>query len=188
MTLVVILALNFGGFFLYVAGSPDVMYRHLHFGANDFWRLFVPLVAGLMLGALVSGRLAGRFTHQQAVTGGFGLMLAAASVNLGLATWAAHSALAVIAPVALYATGMSLAMPNLSLLALEVFPVNRGLSAALQGFGQAGFNAVVAGLLTPLLARRLEFMAGGMLLLNLAGLGLWQWWRLRHNEPAPVLP
>lgn len=190
MTLIVILAFNFGGFFLYVAGSPDVMYRHLHYGSNDFWRLFVPLVIGLMFGAFISGRIAGRFTHQQAVTAGFGLMLSAAGMNLGLAFWVTHSALTIIAPVALYATGMSLAMPNLSLLALEVFPVNRGLTSALQGFGQAGFNAVVAGVLTPLLSRRLELMASGMLLLNLAGLGLWLLWQVRQNmpDPAPVLP
>jgi len=190
MILIVILAFNFGGFFLYVAGSPDVMYRHLQYGSNDFWRLFVPLVIGLMFGAFISGRIAGRFTHQQAVTAGFGLMLSAAGMNLGLAFWVTHSALTIIAPVALYATGMSLAMPNLSLLALEVFPANRGLASALQGFGQAGFNAVVAGVLTPMLSRRLELMASGMLLLNMAGLGLWRVWQIRQHmpNPAPVLP
>ncbi|MHB8697950.1 MAG: multidrug effflux MFS transporter [Sulfuricaulis sp.] len=190
MTLIVILALNFGGFFLYVAGSPEVMYHQLHYGSNDFWRLFVPLVSGLMFGAFISGRLAGRFTHQQAVTAGFGLMLPAAGVNLALASWVTHSALATIVPVAVYASGMSLAMPNLSLLALEIFPAKRGLASALQGFGQVGFNAVVAGVLTPLLARRLELMAGGMLVLNLASLGLWWLWQARQNlsDSAPVLP
>lgn len=189
MTLIAVIALNFGGFFLYVAGSPDVMYRHLHYRPDEFARLFVPLVAGLMLGAFVSGRIAGRYTHQQAVTAGFGLMLIAAGVNLGMAFWLAHSALTIIAPVVMYASGMSLAMPNLSLLALDVFPSHRGLSSALQGFGQAGFNAVVAGVLTPLLSSRMEFMATGMLLLNLAGFGLWLLWRHREDvlEPVPVL-
>ncbi|MHB1142121.1 MAG: multidrug effflux MFS transporter [Sulfuricaulis sp.] len=189
MVLIAVIALNFGGFFLYIAGSPDVMYRHLHYAANDFGRLFVPLVAGLMLGAFVSGRMAGRFTHIQAVGAGFGLMLAAASVNLGLAAWLAHTAYTIIVPVMLYATGMSLAMPNLSLLALDVFPSHRGLASALQGFSHAGFNAVVAGLLAPLLSHRVEFLAAGMLTLNLAGLGLWFYWRQRFNagEPATAL-
>jgi MFS transporter, DHA1 family, multidrug resistance protein len=190
MTLIAVLALNFGGFFLYVAGSPDVMYRHLHYRPDEFARLFVPLVAGLMLGAFVSGRIAGRFTHQQAVTGGYGIMLTAAGLNLALALWATHGPLTIIAPVFLYASGMSLAMPNLSLLALEVFPSHRGLASALQGFGQAGFNAVVTGLLTPLLSSRVEFMATGMLLLNLAGFALWLSWRRRADvsEPEPALP
>lgn len=189
MVLIAVIALNFGGFFLYIAGAPDVMYRHLHYGADDFGRLFVPLVAGLMLGAFISGRVAGRFSHVQAVGAGFVLMFAAAGVNLGLAAWLAHTAYTIIVPVMLYATGMSLAMPNLSLLALDVFPSHRGLASALQGFSQAGFNAVVAGLLAPLLSHRVEFLAGGMLALNLAGFGMWFYWRRRFNarEPATAL-
>jgi DHA1 family bicyclomycin/chloramphenicol resistance-like MFS transporter len=106
-----------------------------------------------------------------------------------LAAWLAHTPYTIIVPVMLYATGMSLAMPNLSLLALDVFPSHRGLASALQGFSHAGFNAVVAGLLAPLLSHRLEFLAAGMLTLNLAGLGLWFYWRQRFNarEPATAL-
>lgn len=185
MVLIAVIALNFGGFFLYIAVSPDVMYRHLHYAADDFGRLFVPLVAGLMLGAFISGRMAGRFTHARAVGAGFGLMLAAAGVNLGLAVWLAHTAYTIIVPVMLYATGMSLAMPNLSLLALDVFPSHRGLASALQGFSQAGFNAVVAGLLAPLLSHRVELLASGLLALNLAGFGLWLYWRHRLSAGAP---
>jgi DHA1 family bicyclomycin/chloramphenicol resistance-like MFS transporter len=184
MILIVILALNFGGFFLYVASSPDVMYRHLHYGPNEFGWLFVPLVSGLMMGALISGRVAGRLTHAQSVTTGFAIMLAAASVNLVMALWLPHTALTIIAPVMLYATGMSLAMPNLSLLAFEMFPSNRGLSSALQGFCQVGFNALVAGVFAPLLSHRVEFLAGGMALLNLCSFGLWLYWRARQNPPV----
>ncbi|MBI3546278.1 MAG: MFS transporter, partial [Gammaproteobacteria bacterium] len=180
MLLIAIFAFNFGGFFLYVAGSPDIMFRHLHYGADDFGKLFVPLVAGLMLGAFISGRSAGRFTHHQAVNAGFGIMLTAGIINLGLATLYAHSALTIIVPVMFYATGMSLAMPNLSLLAFEVFPAHRGLSSALQGFTQAGFNALVAGLFAPLLSHRVELLASGMVALNLFGLGMWLIWRRRY--------
>jgi DHA1 family bicyclomycin/chloramphenicol resistance-like MFS transporter len=186
MVLIAVIALNFGGFFLYVAGSPDVMYRHLHYAPDDFGRLFVPLVAGLMLGAFVSGRMAGRFSHAQAVSAGFAVMLATASLNLGLAAWLPHNAWTIIAPVMLYATGMSLSMPNLSLLALDVFPSHRGLASALQGFSQAGFNAVVAGGLAPLLSHRVEWLATGLLLLNLAGFGLWLLWRQRFGGPEPA--
>ena len=185
MLLIAIISFNFGGFFLYVAGSPDIMYRHLHYGADDFGKLFVPLVAGLMLGAFISGRSAGRLTHAQAVNAGFGIMLAAGIINLSLAALFAHTALTIIVPVMFYAMGMSLAMPNLSLLAFEVFPYNRGLASALQGFTQAGFNALVAGLFAPLLSHRVEFLASGMVALNLLGLGMWLLWRRQQASLSP---
>jgi MFS transporter, DHA1 family, multidrug resistance protein len=186
MVLVGVVALNFGGFFLYVAGSPDVMYRHLHFAAADFGRLFVPLVAGLMTGAIASGRLAGRVSHAQAIGIGFGVMLVAAGVNLMLAVAVPHNAWTIIAPIAVYAAGMSLIMPNVSLMVLDVFPTQRGLASALQGFTQAAFNAVVAGALVPLLADRLESLASGMLALNLGGFGFWFAWRRRYPAGAGV--
>jgi MFS transporter, DHA1 family, multidrug resistance protein len=186
MVLIGVVALNFGGFFLYVAGSPDVMYRHLHYGASDFGRLFVPLVVGMMAGAFFSGRLAGRISHPQAIGIGFGVMLSAATVNLILSVTVAHGAWTIIAPVALYAAGMTLVMPNVSLMALDIFPTHRGLASALQGFTQAGFNAVVAGALVPLLSYSVEFLATGLFGLNAGGLCLWLWWRHRHHEVKPV--
>jgi len=184
--LIAIIAFNFGGFFLYIAASPDLLYRHLGYDAQDFGRLFVPQVAGLMAGAFVSGRMAGRFTHARAVAAGYVLMLGAAAVNLVTAFFLPHTPVAVIAPVVLYAGGMSLAMPNLSLLALEVFPLRRGLASALQGFAQTTFNAVVAGAFAPALSPRVEWMAGGMLAMNLAGFALWRVWRQRTVVTGPL--
>lgn len=184
--LIAAIALNFGGFFLYIAASPDLLYHHLGYDAHDFGRLFIPLVAGLMAGAFLSGRMAGRFTHARAVAAGFALMLAAAAVNLATVFFLPHTAVAVIAPVVLYACGMSLAMPNLSLLAIEAFPSRRGLASALQGFAQTTFNAVVAGALAPALSARVEFMAGGMLAMNVAGFALWRVWRHRAAADGPL--
>jgi DHA1 family bicyclomycin/chloramphenicol resistance-like MFS transporter len=184
MGLVAIVALNFGGFFLYIAASPVLIYRHLHFGANDFWRLFVPLVAGLVIGSFLSGRLAGRKTHGHAVDLGYGLMLTAAGLNAVLIAVHVSGAVATIVPPALYASGMSLAMPNLSLMALDLLPSHRGLASALQGFTQTAFNALVAGLLAPLLSVRLGWLAGGMLALCLTGFALWRLACRRHLLPA----
>ena len=188
MILIGAISLNFGGFFIYIAASPDVIYRHLGYAADDFGRLFVPLVVGLMSGAFISGRMAERFSHERAASVGFGLMLVAALLNLALSHMAAHTLVAIVAPLALYACGMSLSMPNLSLLALDMYPAHRGLASALQGFSQTAFNALVAGVLAPLLALRLEHMADGLLLLNLAGLGLWLLWRYREDGSPRAAP
>jgi len=184
LLLVAIVALNFGGIFLYIAASPVVIYQHLHYGANDFWRLFVPLVAGMMAGTSLSGRLAGRMSHAHAVDLGYGLMLAAAASSLLLAFTAVSGTLSIIVPGALYASGMALAMPNLTLMALDIFPTHRGTASAVQGFSQTTFNAAVAGLLAPFLSREIPWMAAGMLVMCLTGFVLWRLARRRHLLPA----
>ncbi len=177
MALIVAISLNFSGLFLYIAGSPIILYRDLGYGAQDFGKMFVPIVAGLMAGAFASGRMAGRYSHEQAVVAGFGIMLTAALINVGLGLWVEPSAIMVITPVAIYAGGMSLAMPNLSLLAFELFPKNRGLASAVQSFSQTAFCALVAGLLVPLLAAHIAWLAVGMLLSTVLAFGVWMGWR-----------
>jgi DHA1 family bicyclomycin/chloramphenicol resistance-like MFS transporter len=184
MGIAAMVSLNFGGMFLYIASSPELIYRHLQAGPNDFWRLFVPLVGGMMAGTFLSGRLAGRLSHAHAVDLAYGLMLSGALINLTLATGFEADAFRAIAPLVLYASGMSLAMPNLSLMALDLFPAHRGLASALLGFLQTGSNALVAGLLAPLLAPRLPTLAGGMLVLAAGGFVLWRLACRRHWLPA----
>jgi len=184
--LVAIFALNFGGFFLYIAGSPVVIYHFLHLGAHDFWRMFVPLVVCLMLGAFASGRLAGHLTSAQTASIGALLMIAGAVLNVLSTSLLPLTPVSVIAPLTVYVTGMALSMPSVTLLVLDVFPHHRGLSAALQGFGQTLFNAVVAGVITPLASINPVIMAGTMLGLNLCAILLWIVWYRAYRNAAPV--
>jgi DHA1 family bicyclomycin/chloramphenicol resistance-like MFS transporter len=87
-------------------------------------------------------------------------------------------------PGAIYASGMALAMPNLTLMALDIFPTHRGTASAVQGFSQTTFNAAVAGLLAPLLSLQLPWMAAGMLAMCFTGFVLWRLARRAHRQPA----
>jgi DHA1 family bicyclomycin/chloramphenicol resistance-like MFS transporter len=186
--LIAIFALNFGGFFLYIAGSPAVIYDFLHLGAHDFWRLFVPLVVSLMLGSFLSGRLAGRCTPAQAAAIGALLMFAGAGINLLANLLLAPSLLTTIAPLTIYVSGMALSIPNVTLLVLDVFPHHRGLSAALQGFVQTLFNSIVAGAITPWASVHPLTMAATMLGLNLCAALLWIVWYRVYRYTPPVDP
>lgn len=182
--LIAIFALNFGGFFLYIAGSPVLIYRFLHLGAHDFWRMFVPIVMCLMLGAYLSGRLAGRFTPVQTASLAALLMIVAAVINLLSTSLLPMSPVTVIAPLAIYVIGMALSMPSVSLLVLDVFPHHRGLSSALQGFAQTLFNSIVAGAITPLASMHPTSMATTMLGLNFCAVLLWiVWYRVYRHAP-----
>ena len=78
-------------------------------------------------------------------------------------------------PIMLYATGMSLAAPSLTLLALDEYPQRRGLAAAVQGSAQTLSNALIAGVLSPLLSARVLTLALGMLGLLALSYLLWRW-------------
>jgi len=181
MALVSVFALMFGGFFLYVAGAPTVIYDFLGLGVNDFWVLFVPSVAAIMLGSQLSGRLAGRLSPVATVSAGFALMLLAALGNVLQALWLTPATLNVVAPLALYVLGMALTMPNLNLMALDCFPRNRGMASAMQSFVQMSFTALVVGVVVPRVTESVPSLALAMLLLNLAGFFLWHWLRRREG-------
>lgn len=185
LLLIAIFSLNFGAFFLYVAGSPVVIYKFLGFGAHDFWVMFVPVVMCLMLGAFLSGRLAGRRTPVQTASIGAALMFIGATLNVLSSRFLPVGPVAILVPLGVYVTGMALSMPSISLTALDVFPHHRGLSSALQGFGRTMFNGLVAGVITPLVAVTPLTMAVTMFGLNLAGVLLWLVWRQRYRNMEP---
>ena len=76
-------------------------------------------------------------------------MAAAALFNVGLNLVLPASLPWSVAPLFLYTLGMSLAMPNLTLFALDPFPDNRGMAASCQTFMQSGFNSLVAAAIAP---------------------------------------
>ncbi len=166
-------ALNFCGFFLYIASAPALIYGLLGLGENQFAWLFVPGIAGVMMGAFLSGRLAGRASPQRTVKIAYGLMFSAAALNLAYSGLFEPALPWTVLPVMLYSMGMALGMPSVTLLALDLFPHNRGMAASLQGFEQSFLSGIVAGFVSPLLSHADLALAGGMAGLLLLGWLAW---------------
>jgi DHA1 family bicyclomycin/chloramphenicol resistance-like MFS transporter len=173
LMLVISFALTFSGFFIYIAGAPAVIYDFLGLGVNDFWMMFVPIVASIMIGAQLSGWLAERLPAERIVYLGISLFVTASLLNLILSMWLDASILTVVAPISLYVLGMSISMPNITLMALDCFPHNRGMASALQSFVQMGLTSLVIGMVVPVVAIAMPYMALTMLLLSTAGAWLW---------------
>lgn len=145
------LALNFNGFFVYILSAPVFLMQHLGLKETQFAWLFVPTVVGLMGGSMVSGKVAGRWSATRTVGTGFALMVIAALGNVLHAAFLPLTPFGAVLPVAVYTFGMSLTMPTLTLMALDLFPAHRGMVSSCQSFMQVGTNAVTAGLLAPVL-------------------------------------
>ncbi|MFZ5466643.1 MAG: multidrug effflux MFS transporter [Pseudomonadota bacterium] len=178
LLLALMFGINFGGLFLYIASAPELIYRHLGYGEHDFWRLFLPVVAGIVGGSFLAGRLAHRIAPRHAASFGLAVLLAAASLNVLVNQAGGPGAVALIAPVALYALGMSLAMPSLSLMGLDLFPARRGMASAVQGFMQMGSNGLIAAFVVAALSASTLALAWGQLAIAASSLALWLVWNL----------
>jgi DHA1 family bicyclomycin/chloramphenicol resistance-like MFS transporter len=183
MGLTLVFTLIFAGMFLYIAAAPLVLIGHLGQTPTDFWKLFVPLVIGLILGSRVSNFLASRYPPVRTVSVGILIAAVAVAFNLMQSLWfmayPAPNATQIgwtVAPIMFYAMGMATAMPSLNLMGLDYIPAQRGLASALQGFTQMTLAGVVSGFAVAWLAKELLWLALGMLMLWGTAALIWLWW------------
>jgi DHA1 family bicyclomycin/chloramphenicol resistance-like MFS transporter len=148
-----------GGFFVYVAGSASLIFDHLQMEEQDFWRFFVPVVAGIFVGSMIIHRLSHRFKPRALINSALVLAAIGVMLNLVVEQWLAVTAFWVVAPIVLYALGYSMTNPGLSVLAFDCLPTKRGLASSLQAFMQMGMAALVTALVVPLVEQNLLHMA-----------------------------
>ncbi|CAN4271372.1 ProP Permeases of the major facilitator superfamily [Methylophilaceae bacterium] len=143
-------AANFAAFFIYVLASPVFLVKHLGLSDQQFGYMFIPTVCGMVLGSYLAKRAAGVYTSQQVLKVAYAWMGAMVLLNLVVCINLAVSPLYNILPVALFNVGMALAMPILSLAALDRHAKIRGTAASGQAFVQMLLSTVSAGLIVPL--------------------------------------
>jgi len=175
----------FNGLFINIAGSPAIIFDHLGLDANHFGVQFVPMVAGLMAGAWLASRLSAWLDPERVISLAFLLAGLGAVLNLAQAAWLAPAVLSAIGPLVLYAFAVAMMMPNLSVMALDCFPRNRGVASAMQSFLQVGNSALVAGLAVPLVAPSLLRFALAQTAFLLLALATW-WWSHSLASAGPA--
>lgn len=163
------LSLNFLGFFVYVLSAPTFLMTHLGLPETAFLWLFGPAMGGLMSGSWLSGRLAGKISAGRTIALGYVVMSVAALFNLGLNLTMPPALPWSVLPLFPYTLGMALAMPSLTILALDPFPAQRGLAASCQTFFQSAFNSLAAALIVPMLWGATLTLALGMAGLMILG-------------------
>ena len=172
---------NFGGLFLYIASAPVFVLDVLRLNQQQFGWFFVPMIGGMMIGAFVSGRLAGRVSPAR--TAGLGFLVSAIAVALNIVYNLVVDAPTVpwaVLPMALNAFGIALVFPIVTLLILDMYPRQRGAASSMQAFVGLASNALLAGLVSPLVTH------GGALTLAVASAVLcllaWLVWRVYRSE------
>ncbi|MDP3825271.1 MAG: multidrug effflux MFS transporter [Polaromonas sp.] len=171
----------FNGMFLYVLAAPEFLGSHLGLAPTEFFWFFVLTIAGIMAGAWVSGRMAGRVAPKQQIRHGFVIMLVIAVLNLAAnLLFKAHVSWALL-PIAIFAFGWALMVPVVTLLVLDLYPERRGMASSLQAFIGSTANGIVAGVIAPLIMHSTVALAATSLLMM--GIGLLAWLYLHHRWP-----
>ena len=165
---------NFNAFFLYIVSAPVFLGTHLGLGPRQYAWLFIPSIVGIMTGAQLSGRAAGRLAPRRTIAFAYGFMGTAAIVNLAYALALPPSLPWAVIPIMFYGVGFAMAMPSITLTTLELFPTRRGMAASLQGFVSGMVNTLTAGLVSPALSSDTRALALGMA--AMMGIGVLCWW------------
>jgi DHA1 family bicyclomycin/chloramphenicol resistance-like MFS transporter len=146
-------ALNFGALFLYIASAPAFVLDLMRLDGRQFGWFFIPMISGMMLGAFVSGRAAGKMDGARLANIGFTCCGLSTLLNLGynLLVDAPQLPWAVL-PISLNAFGIALVFPILTLAILDMYPQQRGGASSLQAFTGLVSNALIAGVLSSLVS------------------------------------
>lgn len=160
--LVLTLTLSFSAVFLYIVSAPEFVFNLLHRSETEFFWLFGPITVGMILGAALSGRLAGRVKNGTLVLLAYGIMAGAAAGNLLFHAVHPASLPWSVLPLFFYVFGVALAMPVLSVMSLDMLPHRRGLASSCQGFVQTSGNTVISAVIAPALWGTAFYLAAGM--------------------------
>jgi DHA1 family bicyclomycin/chloramphenicol resistance-like MFS transporter len=172
----------FNGMFLYVLSAPVFLGEHLGLPPAHFFWFFMLTIGGIMCGAWVSGRVAGKLAPKRQIRNGFLIMLCVGVINLlANVLFVPHVGWAMF-PMCIFSFGWAMMVPVVTLLVLDLHPERRGMASSLQMFIGSSSNGIVAGLISPLVMHSTVALAATSLALACIGLVAWLLIRKRWPE------
>lgn len=194
-------SMNFNALFLYIASVPVFVPELLGLDEHQYAWFFAPTIAGMMLGAFASGRMAGKVDGLRMANLGWIVGGLAGAGNIAFNLWASDLhplrlhvfgadlllPLAVL-PIAATAFGIALVFPILTLALLDMYPQRRGGASSAQAFIGLILNAIVAGVIASAVAPAHGVHLGLRLAATAAAFTLvgWLLWRGHAHRGTPV--
>jgi len=178
-------AVNFASLACFIGSAPAIVETHWHLDETSYWHLFLPVISGILIGAVISNRIAGRMEMVAQVRIGlgitFGIALLRVLLHLGLTSVpvALQQALLVCAAI-----GAQTAFPVLTLRMLDLFPAARGTAASAQSFVALLVTAFALGVVAPNVLSHLEWVAYASL--TFAALASLCWYLSRRWHVRPT--
>jgi MFS transporter, DHA1 family, multidrug resistance protein len=169
------LGTTFSAMITFIGAAPAIVMGHWHLTETQFAYLFVPLIIGIMGGAFLSGRLAGRVDATRQIAIGYVLALGGGVLSVLLHAFV-HSPplLPQQALIAIVAIGVQIMMPIYALRMLDLFPDVRGAAASVQSCVMLGVGAIFIGGIVPQLSHSMVALAAGSLIAAFIGFVIWR--------------
>ncbi|MGN6827888.1 multidrug effflux MFS transporter [Paucibacter sp. M5-1] len=167
----------FNGMFLYVLAAPVFLGEHLHLAPTQFFWFFCFSIGGIMGGAWMSGRLAGKIKPRHQIRHGFVIMLLVSVLNVTLNLLLEPSPFWALPVIAVFAFGWALMVPVVTLMVLDQAPDRRGMASSLQACIGSAANGLVAGVVVPLVMHSTVALA--LASMCMMGIGLVAWIKVK---------
>jgi DHA1 family bicyclomycin/chloramphenicol resistance-like MFS transporter len=165
---------NFATMMCFIGAAPMVVLDHWHLRETQFAALFFPVISGFVVGAWISGRMAGRIPTIRQTRLGFSLSLAGSILTTIVhALMASPPLLLQQVLLTVIAVGVQMVGPTLSLRMLDLFPKARGSAASVQSCVSIVISAIVFGALAPLASGSMLTLSEASLCAALIGFALW---------------
>jgi MFS transporter, DHA1 family, multidrug resistance protein len=136
--------LGMSGTFAYIAGSSFVLQNVYGLSPLAYGLVFAVNAFGLIIGAQVSGRLAGRFGPSPLLTTGLLTMIAGGLMLFVVVVGHVAGLAGVIPALWIVMFGFGFVGPNSAALAMQRYPQAAGSAAAVLGSFQFGMAAIIA--------------------------------------------
>jgi DHA1 family bicyclomycin/chloramphenicol resistance-like MFS transporter len=182
-------AVNFSSLACFIGSAPAIIEHHWHLDETSYWQLFLPVIGGILTGAIVSTRVAGRMDLLKQVRMGFGLTFAASAIRVLMHLALDNPPRGLQQAILFFgAIGAQFAFPVLTLRMLDLFPAARGTAAAAQSFVALVITAFTLGVVAPFVLPELEWIAWTSLIFTSLASVFWVFARRWHDRTIPHAP
>src|SRR5690606_27039363 len=171
------------GFALYISSAASFIMNILGMSETAFGWLFIPFILGMVSGSMINSRFAEKLAPATMIHCGQAAIALGALSNVLYNAFFVPSVPWAVLPIFIYAFGLSLALPGMTVVTLGTFPSMRGMASSLQSFVQMTIFALISGTIAPLLFHDAMLLALGMA--GGATLSIVLWWASRTLGQAP---
>jgi MFS transporter, DHA1 family, multidrug resistance protein len=140
---VLLASLTFGGLFAFISGSSFVLSGAYGLSPVAYGLSFGLSVIGFIAGTILAQRLVVRRGLDATMALGVICLMAGGAMMLALCLIGTGSSLEITLPMALYAAGVGLVLPQTQASAMMPFPLRAGAASSFLGICQMGFAAFI---------------------------------------------